>query len=125
MVMVVAALFASCTTETTDAPQMTEVGDIEVAFSVSGNEVSMLNLSPVSHRIVVDVTLNNEDIYWNVEANKEWCQILEEEHRGSGSFTMVIDANSVFDDREIAEVTFTAGEYAVRKLVVNHLRCGY
>ncbi len=122
IVMVVAALFVGCTTEdvTDKNPEMVEVGDIEVTFSVGGEEVRSLDLASVSHTITVDVALNNEGIYWNVEANQDWCQIVEEPHRGTGSFTMVINANDTFDAREDATITFKAGAYEVEKLVVSH-----
>ncbi|MBQ3247230.1 MAG: BACON domain-containing protein [Alistipes sp.] len=120
MVMVVATLFAGCTTDVTDTPEMTEVGDIEVTFSVAGREVQKLNLISISHNIVVDVTLNNDGIYWTPVSNQAWCQIVEEEHRGSGSFTMVINANDSFEAREDAEITFKAGVYAEKKLTVTH-----
>lgn len=121
IIMVLATLVVGCTPYATDEnPQMTEIGDIEVAFSVDGEEVSRLDLASVSHNIKVDVALNNEGIYWNVVSSKEWCQIVEEEHRGPGSFTLVINANDSFDARETATVTFKAGEYEQDMLTVDH-----
>ena len=119
--MVVAALFVGCTTEdVTDTPQMTDIGDIEVTFSIDGEEVHALDLPSVSHKIVVDVKLNNDGVYWKPVSDQSWCQIVEEEHRGSGSFTIVINANNSFDARQEAEITFVAGEYEVPKLRVAH-----
>ena len=119
--MVVAALFVGCTPDVTDeTPQMTEIGDIEVTFSVDGSEVSRLDLASVSHNIKVDVTLNNDGIYWNAVSSEAWCQIVEEEHRGTGSFTILINANESFDAREDATVTFKAGEYEQDMLTVSH-----
>ena len=121
IIMVVAALFVGCTTDVAeDTPQMTEVGAIEVTFSVAGEEVRSLDLASVSHEIKVDVTLNNEGVYWNVEADEDWCQIVEAEHRGTGSFTIMINANESFDAREEATVTFIAGEYEQDMLFVTH-----
>lgn len=120
IMMVVATLFVGCTTDVTDEPQIKEVGNIEVTFSVDGNEVRALDLSSVSHEIVVDVTLNNEGVYWTPVSNQAWCQIVEERHRGSGSFTILINANDSFDAREEAEITFVAGEYQMPKLRVVH-----
>ena len=121
IIMVVAALFVGCTTDVAeDTPQMTEVGAIEVTFSVAGEEVRSLDLASVSHEIKVDVTLNNESVYWNVEADEDWCQIVEAEHRGTGSFTIMINANESFDAREEATVTFIAGEYEQDMLFVTH-----
>ncbi|MBE6175102.1 MAG: hypothetical protein E7147_06130 [Rikenellaceae bacterium] len=121
IIMVVAALFVGCTTaDLTETPEMTDVGNIEVSFSVDGTEVNTLNLPSVSQEVVVDVTLNVEGVYWTPISDKEWCQIVEEEHRGSGSFTIVVNANNSFDARETANITFQAGEFAVSKLAVNH-----
>lgn len=122
IIMVVAALFVGCTPEVTDEnPEMTEVGDISVTFSVEGEEVSRLDLSSVSHNIKVDVTLNNDGVYWNAVSNKEWCYIDNEiTHRGSGSFNIVINANDSFEARETATIKFIAGEYEQKMLTVNH-----
>ena len=120
--MAVAALFTSCTLEVIgEIPEMTEVGDIEVTFSVDGEEVRSLDLSSVSHNIKVDVTLNNEDVYWNAKSNKDWCYIDNEiKHRGSGSFNIVINANDSFEARETATIKFIAGEYEEKMLTVDH-----
>ena len=120
IIMAVATLFVGCTPDINTTPEMTDVGDIEVSFSVNGAEVDNLDLSSVSQEVVVDVTLNNENVYWTPVADKEWCQIVEEEHRGSGSFTIKIDPNNSFDAREEATITFVAGEYSITKLAVNH-----
>ena len=120
IIMAAATLFVGCTPDINTTPEMTDVGDIEVSFSVNGAEVDNLDLSSVSQEVVVDVTLNNENVYWKPEADKEWCQIVEEEHRGSGSFTIKIDPNNSFDAREEATITFVAGEYSITKLAVNH-----
>ena len=119
--MVVAALFVGCTTDVAENPIMTEVGDIEVTFKVDGEEVRSLDLASVSHTIQVDVALNNEGIYWNVVSSEAWCQIVEEDkHRGSGSFTIMVNANDSFDARPEATVTFKAGEYEMDMLTVAH-----
>ena len=122
IIMVVAALFVGCTPEVIDeTPEMVEVGDIEVTFSVDGQEVRTLDLSSVSHNIKVDVTLNNEGVYWNAVSNKEWCYIDNEiTHRGSGSFNIVINANDSFEARETATIKFVAGEYEQKMLTVDH-----
>ena len=122
IIMAVAALFTGCTPEVVDeTPEMKEVGDIAVTFSVDGEEVRSLDLSSVSHNIKVDVTLNNEGIYWNAVSNKDWCYIDNEvKHRGSGSFTMVINANDSFEARETATIKFIAGEYEEKMLTVDH-----
>ncbi len=123
IIMVVATLFVGCTTEedTNKTPTIVEVGDIEVTFSMNGEEVRSLDLPSVSHNIKVDVALNFEDIYWNVVSNQEWCEIEEVLiRRGSGSFTMIINANKSFEARETAIIKFVAGGYEQKMLMVNH-----
>ena len=122
ILMVVAALFTGCTTEVVDdTPEMVEVGDIEVTFSIDGEEKSKLDLASVSHNIKVDVALNNEGVYWNAVSNQAWCYIDNEiKHRGSDSFNIVINANDSFDARETATIKFVAGEYEKDMLIVDH-----
>ncbi len=119
--MVVAALFTGCTTDVTDETSgLNEVGDLEVTFSIDGKEVRSLDLASVSHNIKVDVTINFDGIYWNAVSNKEWCYIdNKEKHRGSGSFTMIINANSNFEARETAVITFVASNYQKSMLAVD------
>ena len=122
IIMAVAALFVGCTPEVIDeTPEMVEVGKIEVTFSVDGQEKSVLDLASVSHNIKVDVTLNNDGVYWNAISDQAWCYINNEEvHRGSGSFTIVINANDSFEARETATIKFVAGEYERDMLTVTH-----
>ena len=119
--MVSAALFMGCTPEViNDTPEVTEVGDLEVTFSVDGEAVRSLDLSSVSHNIKVDVSINFDGIFWHAVSNKEWCYIdNEEEQRGSGSFTMIINSNSNFEARETAVISFVAGSYKKSMLVVD------
>ena len=121
IIMAVAVLFTNCTTvDEPTGPEMVEVGDIEVTFSVDGEEKRALDLASVSHTIQVDVALNNEGVYWTPVSDQEWCQIVEAEHRGSGFFTIVINANDSFDAREDATITFKAGEFEQDMLTVTH-----
>ena len=120
IIMVVAALFVGCTVDTVTEPEMVEIGDIEVTFSVDGEEVRALDLASVSHTIQVDVTLNNEGVYWTPVSNQSWCQIVEAEHRGNGFFTILINANDSFDAREDATISFKAGEFEQDMLTVTH-----
>ena len=120
IMFVMAALFTGCTNDTTDAPEMMEIGTLEVGVKVEGESVRTLNLSSIGHTIVVDVTLNNEGVYWTPIADQPWCQIVAEEHRGSGSFTINIERNDSFDSRETATIKFVAGQYEQQLLTVNH-----
>lgn len=118
---VVVLLFTGCTTDTTDTPKMEDVGQMELSVSIDGESVRSLTLPSFNHNVVVDVTLNNENIYWTPVANQPWCQIVEEEHRGSGSFTIKIERNDSFEDRATAKIKIVAGEYEQEVLTVDHL----
>ena len=120
IMFVMAALFTGCTNDTTDTPEMVEVGTLEVGVQIEGESVRTLSLSSLSHTIVVDVTLNNENVYWQPVADQPWCKIVAEEHRGNGSFTINIERNDSFENRETANIKFTAGEYEQHILTVNH-----
>ena len=115
----VAALLTSCTNDMTDTPEMVDVGKVSVEVSVKGDVVNLLNLSSSSQSIVVDVKVNN-NIYWTPVADQPWCQIVAEEHRGSGAFTINIERNDSFDDRKTANIKFVAGQYEQHILTVNH-----
>ena len=118
---IVANLFVGCAVDySIPVPDVVDEGEIEVTFRVDGQEVRVLDLASVSHTIVVDVEVNEDDIYWQPVSSQDWCTILEEDHRGSGSFTVVINANNSFDAREDAIITFVAGQYSKSMLRVAH-----
>lgn len=108
--MLFAAAFFSCTTAELeeDSPVLT---DIEIVYMLDGEEVKSLPFNSSSRSVTVDVTLNNQNIYWDMESDSDWCAVLDEEHRGSGSFTLNITANEEFEEREPATLTFVSGQY--------------
>ena len=117
----VATLLTGCTIDNSiDTPDVVDLGDINVTFSIDGKEVKELNLASISHTIKVDVALNNENLFWTPVADKEWCKIAEETHRGNGSFTIIINANNSFDAREDATISFVASNYSKPMLKVSH-----
>ena len=116
----IAALFAGCTKDLNDTPEMKDAGVLEVATTIQGEEVRSLGLSSDNHTVVVDITLNNNNIYWQAVSSQEWCKIDKETHRGTGSFTIEIERNESFNDRETAEITLTAGAFSTHILTVNH-----
>ena len=62
--MVAATLFMGCTIDNNiDTPDVVDLGEIEVTFSVDGKAVRSLELPSISHTIEVDVTLNNDNLY--------------------------------------------------------------
>ena len=118
---IVATLFVGCAMDyTIPVPDKVDEGEIEVTFRIDGKEVRTLDLASISHTIVVDVEVNEDDIFWQPVSSQEWCTILEAEHRGSSSFTMVINANNSFDAREDAIISFVAGQYSKAMLRVSH-----
>lgn len=119
--MVAATLFMGCTIDNNiDTPDVVDLGEIEVTFSVDGKVVRSLELPSISHNIEVEVTLNNENLYWTPVSNQEWCKIADEKHRGNGSFTIIINANNSFEAREDAVISFTASNFSTPMLRVAH-----
>ena len=121
IITLIIALFPGCTIDNNIiAPDVVNLGDIDVVFSVDGHEVRSIELSSISHNIRVDVTINNDNLYWTPVSNQEWCKIVDEEHRGSGSFTMVINANNDFEAREDAVISFKASSFSTPMMRVTH-----
>ena len=119
--MVAATLFMGCTIDNNiDTPDVVDLGEIEVTFSVDGKAVRSLELPSISHTIEVDVTLNNDNLYWTPVSNQEWCKIVDEKHRGNGSFTIIINANNSFEAREDAVISFVASNFSTPMLRVAH-----
>ncbi len=87
---------------------------IEVEYSRKGIPVtSNLSLGASGQSVNIDVKINNDNIYWNMESDKDWCQVVEAEHKGSGIITLNITANASFDAREeSALLTFRSGQYS-------------
>ncbi|MBQ2069189.1 MAG: hypothetical protein II465_03600 [Bacteroidales bacterium] len=84
---------------------------IEVSYLVDGSEISVLNFNHSAARKEVFVQVNNENLSWTLESNRNWCRIAAGDHKGPGSVTLEIDANESLDAREPATLTFVAGEY--------------
>jgi len=92
---------------------------LEVSYAFVGQEVSVLDFSSAASRYELEVNMNNENLRWNVESNRDWCVVLPESHKGSGKVTLMIDANESFDPRVPATLTFVAGEYRGASVKVN------
>ena len=84
---------------------------IEVNYTCNDLEVKSLQFNSSSRSVSIDVKLNNQDIYWNMESDASWCKVIDEKHRGDGSFTLNILANDEYSDREPANITFVSGQY--------------
>ena len=92
---------------------------ISVTYSVDGAQVTALSFTHGAMQKTIDVTVNNENLHWNLESNRPWCKVVQTEHVGSGSVTLEIEANEGFEARDPATLTFTAGEYQSASLTVN------
>ena len=84
---------------------------LEVTYSLSGAEVKSVNVGHTSVQKILEVNVNSEGLKWNLESNRDWCTVVQEEHRGSGTVTLDIAANESFEEREPATLTFVAGDY--------------
>ena len=121
LITIAATLLVGCKIDySIPAPDMVDEGEIKVTFSVNGKEVRSLDLASISHTIVVEVDVNEENIFWTPVSSQEWCTILEKEHRGSDSFTVVINANNSFEPREDAVISFVASKYTRPMLRISH-----
>lgn len=84
---------------------------LEVSYSDGEAAVSALSFTHSAIRKEITVNVNNENLSWNLESDKNWCTVVEEQHKGTGSVTLEIAANESFDPREQATLTFVAGEF--------------
>lgn len=108
--LLLSVFIAGCSEEQPDDTG-TEVKSIEVSYSYDGAEVKALPFNSSSRSVRVDVKVNNQDIWWNVESDASWCKVFDEQHRGDGGFTLNILANDDYSDREPATLTFVSGQF--------------
>ena len=92
---------------------------LEISYASDGETVSALDFNSKANRYQLEVNLNNDNLRWNLESNRDWCVVVPEEHRGSGKVTLAIKANESFEDRASATLTFVAGEYRGTTIKVN------
>lgn len=108
------AFAAACTPEQpTDKEILDSRTPVKLEFdcTVNGAQVNGLTFTHDATLQEVKVNVNNENLSWNLESNRNWCTVVEGTHKGSGSVTLEIATNESFDDREQATLTFVAGEY--------------
>lgn len=97
-----------------ETPDFEDAGMLEVSFVYKGEMRDIINLPPASHTVEIEVRLNIEGVKWNVVADEdqEWCMVDEyATHEGSGSFTVTVDENKTFEDREATTLYLCAGDY--------------
>lgn len=92
---------------------------LAVSYAVSGESVSGLSFTHNATVQQLEVNVNNENLYWNLESNRSWCKVVEGEHKGSGTVTLEIEANEGFDAREQATLTFVAGAFRSSGITVD------
>lgn len=95
------------------------VTGIEMSYLQDGAPVKSLNFTSKASFRTIDVQLNNENLIWDIESDRDWCVVLPEKHRGSGNFTLEVAANEDFEDRSAATLTFVAGNYRGFQIKVN------
>ena len=112
---------ASCAEKMSDAEDLAgrERTAIEVSYAVAGTEVKSVTVASASVRKTLEVTVNNDNLKWNLESNRDWCVVVPEEHCGSGTVTLNIAANEYFEAREPATLTFVAGNYRGSEITIN------
>lgn len=115
-----AAILTACEKKISEREKMDarEVSALEVQYKVDGNETRSLAFPHQFTRQVVQVEVNNDGLRWNIESDSDWCKVVPEDHRGPGSFTLELEANESFENREPATLTFTAGEFSGFNLLV-------
>lgn len=116
------SLVAACDKSIEETPQLKDAGVLDISFVYNGAQTRGLMLSPVNQLVTVHVSMNNDNVGWMVSSDSpEWCIVDEEEtHTGSGTFDISVIANTEYEDRDVATVTLTAGEYKTTLLVNQH-----
>ena len=69
---------------------------LEVTYASEGQPVSSLAFNSKGSRYQLDVNVNNDNLRWNLESNRDWCVVIPEEHHGSGKVTLAIQVHESF-----------------------------
>lgn len=102
------------------ADRQAAVKDLDVKYSLDSIDTkTTFTFDNKSREVSMFVEINDANLRWNVESNREWCKVMDIDHKGSGMLNLKIDANEDFEDREPATLTFVAGEFRGFKFVVN------
>lgn len=106
------AVFAACSS---DEGTSAYPDKLEVVMTPAWNATRGMTSS--SQTRTVAVALNVESVHWTVASDSDWCIVDEEEnHVGSGEFTVEVTANEDFKSRD-AVVTLSAGAFTYRMTV--------
>ena len=87
------------------------VAQLDVQYAMGGEAKQVLAFDHAYSRPVVEVTVNNDGLRWDLESDSDWCKVVPGDHRGSGSVMLEIEANESFEDRTPATLTFKAGDF--------------
>ena len=115
------ALAASCVEKLSDEEILNgrDKSQLQVTYSLAGTKVESVNLGHAAIKKVLEVNVNSEGLKWNLESNRDWCKVVQEEHRGSGTVTLDVAGNENFENREPATLTFVAGDYRGFQITIN------
>lgn len=86
------------------------VTQLDVKYSVDGEEVKSLAFNSQSHDVILHVDVNNENLKWKLESNRSWC-VVKDECVGSSDVAITLLENEAFSDRSTATLTFVAGDF--------------
>ncbi|MBO4427908.1 MAG: hypothetical protein J5771_05465 [Bacteroidales bacterium] len=114
-ILAFAALLAGCAKEQTEQEKLdARIKDgqkLSVKYLRNGNPVSVLAFTHGAIKATVGVDINDANLKWQVESDKDWCSVEAGEHSGPGSIVLNITANDTFTEREAATLTFVAGAF--------------
>ncbi len=114
-------LLAGCEAEKLTDEQILssrETNVLEVSYAMNGETVNGLSFSHNPYRYSLDVSINDDNLRWTLESDREWCKVASDINTGPGTVLLDIAANEDFEDRDAATLTFVAGEYRGYKLKV-------
>ena len=92
---------------------------LDVHYSFAGAPVTSLSFDNRPSRYMLDVDLNDPNLRWTLESDRDWCKVAPQGNRGPGAIAIDISANEDFEAREEATLTFVAGEYRGFRIKVN------
>ena len=92
---------------------------VEVSYSVDGQDITSLSWTSSPMIQEIDVNVNDENLRWNLESNREWCKVRQESHRGPGKVILEVLSNEDFEPRQEATLTFVAGDYRGFRIKAN------
>ncbi|MBR3076165.1 MAG: BACON domain-containing protein [Bacteroidales bacterium] len=92
---------------------------IDVHYSMAGSPVTALSFDHKPSRYTLDVDLNDPNLRWTLESDRDWCKVVSQGNRGPGAIAIDIASNEDFEAREEATLTFVAGEYRGFRIKVN------